>query len=315
MTHESLTAIDVFLPDVEQYIQRFLPSDWPEASARLGSVMTAPGPLELLPLASSAAVGGSPGEAVPLAAAWKAYGLAMRLLDDLQDQDRPGRLWDQVGPARAFNFGALLYAMCQEMLAAAEWPAERHRQIALLLGQAGQRLLHGQDLDLQGSALDLDDYWQMIEEKNGTAFAFICQAGALCGSQDEEDIGRCREYGHHLGMALQLFDDYQGFWAPEGTGDLAMNKVTMPVLVALEHPANRNGPLAALVAQRNLAENATLVRVFVDQSDARTFMLLSAAGARDRALAALEGLPGNDGSKVLRDYVQALFVGLDGEAD
>ncbi|MBI1878875.1 MAG: hypothetical protein HYR94_11775 [Chloroflexi bacterium] len=138
MTNPTLTANNVadlqdfqaLLPDVRQYIRRQMPSDWADLASILRVIVDEPlDPLPILPLASCAAVGGNPREAIPVAAAWEVLSLAMRILDDLQDQDRPHALWSTIGLPRAFNFTMTLYALGNKLLVQAPWSTERYRII------------------------------------------------------------------------------------------------------------------------------------------------------------------------------------------
>jgi geranylgeranyl diphosphate synthase type I len=314
LTEDKLAGLEEFqalLPDVRHYIYQHAPLDWTELMSVLSVVIDEPlGPLSLLPLASCAAVGGNPRTAIPLAAAWEVLHLAMRILDDLQDRDCTNGLWAAVGLSHAFNYSAALYTLCNELLAQAPWSAELYRTINQTFTQAALRLLAGQDRDLRGETRTLEDYWRTIEGKNAMAFSFICAAGAICGTEDAVLIEACRTFGHHLGLALQLFDDFEGLWEPSGLSDLAMGKITLPIIYGISVEHEERSELQALVNDNNLAAHADRIRTILDKIHTRDFMIWAALQERKRALASLTPCQGQDGVTVLNAYVTTIFANI-----
>jgi geranylgeranyl diphosphate synthase, type I len=304
-----LEEIRVLLPDVRRYIRLHEPGYWPEMVSVLGVVADEPlGPLATLPLASCAAVGGDPEAAVPAAAAWEVLNLGVRILDDLQDRDTPDGLWARVGVPRAFNFSAALYAFCNELLVRAAWPDERYRAVSRTFTLEVMRLAAGQDRDLRGETHTVDDYWATITDKNASAFALACAAGSLCGTSVPTLVDACRTFGHHLGLALQLFDDFEGLWEPPGRSDLEMGKTTLPVLYGLSVEHDRRDELRRLVYEGEAAAHADRVRAILEGIHAREFMIWTALMEREQAIAALAPCPGKVGVSALVAYVTAIFA-------
>jgi geranylgeranyl diphosphate synthase, type I len=262
-------------------------------------------------LASCAAVGGDPEVAVPAAAAWEVLNLGIRILDDLQDQDTADGLWARVGVPRAFNFSAALYAFCNELLVRAAWPAEQYRAISRTFTLEAMRLAAGQDQDLRGETHTVDDYWRTIKDKNASAFALACAAGSLCGTGVPTLVEACRTFGNHLGLALQLFDDFEGLWEPSGRGDLEMGKITLPVLYGLGVEHDRRDELRRLVYDGDTAAHADRVRAILDGIHAREFVIWTALQEREQAIAALAPCPGKVGISALKAYVTAIFARIE----
>jgi len=304
-----LEEIQALLPDVRQYIRRHEPGYWPEMVSVLSVVADEPlGPLANLPLASCAAVGGDPEEAIPAAAAWEVLNLGVRILDDLQDRDTPDGLWARVGVPRAFNFSAALYAFCNELLVRASWTDERYRAISRTFTLEVMRLAAGQDRDLRAETRTIDDYWETITDKNASAFALACTAGAQCGTDVRALVDACRTFGHHLGLALQLFDDFEGLWEPPGRSDLEMGKTTLPILYGLGVEHRRRGELEKLVCEGEAAANENVVRAILDGIHAREFMIWTALMEREQAVGALAPCPGKVGVSALTAYITAIFA-------
>lgn len=305
----SMERFQALLPEVRQYINEHRPRHWPEMCTILGQIADRPlGPLPILPLASCAAVGGDGREAIPVAAAWEVLNLAVRILDDLQDKDRPGALWTTVGAARAFNYSAALYALCNDLLAAAAWPAEKYRAISRTFAHEALNLAAGQDRDLRGETLTVDDCWRTMEDKNASAFALACMAGALCGTDDPILLDACRAFGHHLGLALQLFDDLEGLWEPSGTSDLAVGKITLPVIYGLSVAHQHRDELRQLISGGDLVASVDRVKEILDGIGTRDFLVWAALQERHRAVEALAPCPGQTGVTALVGYVTAIFA-------
>jgi geranylgeranyl diphosphate synthase type I len=312
---DNLACLETFqalLPEVREYICQHAPLDWHELMSVMSVIVDEPlGPLSILPLASCAAVGGDPRGAIPVAATWEVLSLAMRILDDLQDRDRPDGLWAKVGLSRAFNFSASLYALCNKLLVQAPWPAKQYRAINRNFTQEVLRLAAGQDRDLCGETRTIEDYWHTIEEKNARAFAWACAAGALCGSDNAELVDSCRSYGQHLGIALQLFDDFEGLWEPSGMGDLEMGKITLPLVYGMSVAHERRDDLRRLVQNGQLAAQADRIHTILDDIHTREFMIWTALQEREQALAAIALCPGESGVTTLTAYITVIFANIE----
>jgi len=307
---ERIEELRRLLPEVRAYVRRHLPAEWPDLTHALGAVVDGPcGPRPLLPLAACAAVGGEARRAVPVAAAWEVAFVAGGILDDLQDQDREA-VWSSVGEGRAFNFSAALFAFAPKLLVEAPWPDSRVVAVCRSFHEETMHLFAGQDRDLRGETRTLDDYWLTIGTKTANAFAWACGAGALCGCEEPELVRACRAYGYHLGLALQILDDFQGLWEPVGTGDLANGKVTLPLLYGLSVEHGWREELQAIADGEELAAEAERVRKILDEIGARDYVVWVCLQERDRALAALERCPGATGVTVLTAYATTIFARL-----
>jgi geranylgeranyl diphosphate synthase type I len=305
-----LRPIQDLLPRVRSYVRAHLPPDWPQLAAALRGIVELPlGPLATLPLASCAAAGGDPVQAVPVSAAWVAFNVAMRVLDDVEDQDRPAALWTEVGGPRAVNYGVAAYILGHELLARAPWEANRYREISRAFLRASLQIAAGQDLDLRVLPETLDDYWKAIEARN--AYPVACLAGALCATEDAATLAACQRFGHHAGLALQILDDLEGVWHPLGQGDLAMGKVTLPVFYGMDVPHDRREELRELVRDEQRARHAPRVREILDGIGTRDFLIWAALQERMRAVAALEPCPGQAGVTALSAFITVVFGGLD----
>jgi geranylgeranyl diphosphate synthase type I len=305
-----LRPIQDLLSQVRAYVRQHLPPYWPQLAAAVHGIVDQPlGPLATLPLASCAAAGGDPAQAVPATAAWVAFNVAMRILDDVEDQDRSKALWTEIGMPRAVNFGVAAYMLGHELLAQALWSTDRYRAISRAFLRASLKIAAGQDFDLRDRPDTLDDYWKAIEAKN--AYPVACMAGALCATEDARTLATCERFGYHVGLALQILDDLEGVWHPLGRGDLASGKITLPVLYGLNVAHDRREELKKLVVGGHLARNATRAREILDGIGARDFLIWSALQERTRALEALADCPGRAGVTALTAFATVIFGRLE----
>ena len=169
--------------------------------------------------------------------------------DDIEDNglERRGReaVWVKWGLPIGLNAGDAMFASAfmainklSEMIG---W--EKTIQAAQLLAETCMGLTQGQHLDLsfeQEEQVSTDDYFRMIKGKTAALFACCARMGAIMGGLDDKGSENYGQFGHYLGMAFQIYDDWLGIWGdPRETGksvcsDLIEGKKSLPVLVGLE---------------------------------------------------------------------------------
>jgi len=152
-----------------------------------------------------------------------------------------------------------------------------------VLAQSALDLSRGELLQ-EEAAFDLDltedAYLARCRCKTASLFAVACRLGAIVGGADDETEGLVSDFGEHVGMAFQIFDDILDLTgSAEVTGkrrgtDLRDGTVTLPVILALrDEPA-----LAARI--RSLSDGASISEMCdVLASHSGT------AAARERAIA------------------------------
>jgi geranylgeranyl diphosphate synthase, type I len=248
---------------------------------------------------------------VHVTAALLAFSAAMRLYDDVEDQDRPTGLWAKIGPARAYNIGSTVHVLSFDILSKAPLPCNRFRSINQLFIDSFYNLAAGQDRDLAGVTATVEDYWLTIELKTGSAFALACACGALAGTDDPSLIESCRRFGYHVGMTLQVFNDMNSIWHPDGITDIEQGKVTLPLIYAMsfEHPAREE--LISCIKGENIAARVERIKEILNKTDTKNFLLWAALKEREQALEALSACPENEGREALKAYITGMFGDLD----
>nr|HID12613.1 hypothetical protein [Anaerolineae bacterium] len=200
-------------------------------------------PFLRLPLLTCQATGGDPAQAIPVAAAWHLLHCAAALLDDVEDQ----ALEPPLNPARAVNWATALTFAAQLLLlrsARRGLPAAQTLALSEAFNTASLRICAAQEADLAAGPeglvlseaegdLSLDDYWRIAGAKGGEPLALACRAGAMLGAQPQTEVDIYATFGYHLGILVQLGDDFRALWTPRGRGDLTTAGRTLPVVYAL----------------------------------------------------------------------------------
>jgi geranylgeranyl diphosphate synthase type I len=285
---DPLTAL---YPEIRRRIAALAAGTWPALEEQIARHLTAvplPTPT-LLPAASAAAVGGEARRALPVAAASGLLIVALRWFDDLQDRDRDESLWQEIGPGRATNMAAAALALSWRALAD---DPELPPAVLAAWGDGCLDLARGQDDDLcAGTVRSLPDYLEMLRGKTGAAFGVACRAGALAGGGGAAAAGALGRFGERLGVLVQVLDDLDGTFHPDGIGDLAVGKVTLPVLYGMHADHPRRDELCELVAGGRLAPERERVREILEAIDTREYLMWAALERRREALECLAELP------------------------
>jgi geranylgeranyl diphosphate synthase type I len=176
--------------------------------------------------------------------------------DDIQDKSelRRGRqtIWKKWGIAHAINVGDSLFILAHFALLEIKHQIspEMMMKTEQIINEACLALTNGQfmDMSFEGrTELSIErDYWPMISGKTAALLAACTNIGALLGGVDDATQEAYRSYGHFLGNAFQIQDDYLGIWGNTAlTGksiesDLVMGKKSLPILYGL----NKKGAFA-----------------------------------------------------------------------
>ncbi|WP_051047418.1 polyprenyl synthetase family protein [Nocardia asiatica] len=251
-----------------------------------------------LVLACARAVGGQTAAAVPAAAAVELVHNASLIQDDVFDQDTMRRhrpsVWAAYDPAAAVLVGdALFFSSIEALL------SSPHSVPAIgTLIDVVKRLLAGERADIEFESrrdVSLPECMAMTAAKTGALIEGACALGARYGEATPEQIGALGSFGHHLGIAFQLVDDYLGIWGVEGvTGkpvlaDLRRRKKSLPVVAALQARTPAATELASFYFDEGPMTDAQAMRAarLIEQTGAQDWVL---AEGRTHAAKALEKL-------------------------
>ncbi len=208
----------------------------------------------ILCLAAAEAVGGDPGEVLPVACALEMIHTYSLIHDDLPAMDdddlRRGQptCHKQYDEATAILAGdGLLTEAFRTLAAAADKYEGRERVllevINLVAAAAGyQGMVGGQMLDLlaEGRRVTLKELETIHRAKTGALLTAAVRAGALMGGGNRVEVAALTTYGEKFGLAFQITDDLldvEGETAEMGKAagmDEKRQKATYPAVLGLE---------------------------------------------------------------------------------
>src|SRR5205807_1647253 len=137
--------------------------------------------------------------------------------DDLMDRDQTRRhrptVWSVWGDNTAVLAGDAVLALAYEVLC--DCDSSHVREVVQVLGAATQELARGQarDLDFEGRTdVTVAECIDMAKAKTGALLAASAVIGVILGGASARTIKAFDEYGHKVGLAFQLVDDFLGIW-------------------------------------------------------------------------------------------------------
>ncbi|MDB6115911.1 MAG: hepT [Lacunisphaera sp.] len=197
--------------------------------------------------------------------------LATLVHDDIMDRAEIRRnrrtAAREFGPDAAVLLGDALFS--QALHVASQFPTT---EICRLVSESTRRVCSGeimQTLRRRDINISLAEYRRMIDLKTAELFRVSCFLGARLSGHDAGFAAAADRFGHHLGIAYQLYDDLVDFLGEEkrigktlGT-DLATGKLTLPLMLLLERVSaeERAAIIAALRGGQPLGLSASKQRM------------------------------------------------------
>jgi len=202
--------------------------------------------------------------------------------DDLPAMDnddyRRGRLTchKKFDEATAILAGDALLTLAFELLAKEiKAPAMAARLVGELAEAAGPAgMVAGQMADLDFENKNVDEKMLRYIHTNKTAKMFSCAAvmGGICGSADEKQLKRLREYGLNVGLGFQISDDILDVCGTSkqlgktSGKDARQGKQTYPAVLGLEKSKKSAEKIAdkAVAALEPFSQKAEALRRLVE---------------------------------------------------
>lgn len=186
--------------------------------------------LSVLPLLTCEAVGGDSHQAIPLLACWQLLRLSAKLLDDVVDGE------SEYPPPEAIDFavGLLFLApLVLEELQNRRVSASHVEGLTRSLYQTGLRACAGQHAEITShNDIDPDGWLIAARTKSGEPCAWAAWAGAMVAGANKQALANFRNFGLHLGILLQVADDFNGIWRPSKFSDLRSGQLNLAVCYA-----------------------------------------------------------------------------------
>lgn len=158
------------------------------------------------------AAGGNPRWAEDIATAWFLFYLGAHIMDSIQDQDQPESWWANYSPGFALNIASGYYftaSLALTRLLQSPFHPQKIREIIYNFYRDFLDMGNGQHIGFVREGLSINQYWQMASAKSGIFFGLACQAGAQLAIEDKNKLECFKQYGYHLGLLVQVFDDLE----------------------------------------------------------------------------------------------------------
>lgn len=169
-------------------------------------------PLSVLPLAVHGAETGEPEPALPLAAVHLLWWTAACRMDDLADGEEAAAEDGASAPETSLATLAVGTLLPLRLLGSPRLPGPVQRDLAAELTSCGLAAASGQLADLRGAAGGVPRREAVLAAyrgKSGAPFAMITGMAALLAGAPGERLSAWREFGDHLGILWQFFNDQE----------------------------------------------------------------------------------------------------------
>jgi geranylgeranyl diphosphate synthase type I len=331
-----MQSVELFRPKIEQELERIVNDAIEDEYSLLRSMLAyhlgwegdgaglrAQGkrirPVMLLLCAMAA--GGDWQPVLPAAAGVELLHNFSLIHDDVEDggELRHGRptVWVKWGVPQAINAGDLMFTLANVAILRLRtaFPAGKVLQAQELFQQTCVHLTEGQFLDMWYEAqgeLPLTAYWSMVAGKTAALLACCAEMGSMLGGADEAEQKKFRNFGHLLGMAFQVQDDYLGIWGESDlmgkstSSDLFTRKKTLPVLYGLQ----QKGRFAARWQAGRISEgDIPFLAQLLEEEGGREYAHTTSVDFTERALAALSEAVGDEPSGAALHQLASQLLG------
>jgi octaprenyl-diphosphate synthase len=225
--------------------------------------------------------------------------LATLVHDDIMDgaTKRRGR------PTAVAKWGAELSVLlgdclfCHALKLSCQFPDP---SISRRIAEASNEVCSGEILQTQRRfdlKLSIPDYIKIISMKTGALFRVSTELSGALNNLRPEEVTALRNYGDHLGIAYQIYDDCLDLVGTEGsTGktvgtDLAKGKLTLPLLHILAQANEPERERLHEIILHGTEENRTELLAQVVERGGLKNAVRRIQGYLDQAVAALQVLP------------------------
>jgi geranylgeranyl diphosphate synthase, type I len=210
--------------------------------------------------------------------------------DDIEDRDeyRRGRptLWKLFGVNHAINAGDSLLLIVSDMCASIA-QQKNGKALSKALHAAFAQVIEGQYLDFKlattpvnNASVNETHYEEMTARKTAALVATSAQIAGIASQQSQRELRNLKYYGHSLGLAFQIADDYRSHWSSANDtgkdlyGDIREHKRTLIFFKAYGESNQKSRLKALYELDRPLNEiEITEVRTLIDATSAREKVL------------------------------------------
>ncbi len=174
-----------------------------------------------------------------MAAACLSVWLGADLFDNVVD-DELDASWHSFGPTRvslgAVTILTVLPHKLIERLSLYNIPTSARHALSVTLSQSLWQMSEGQfsDLGSTDEVQTLSDYETLLAGKSGAEIALFARASALLAGRPTPEIEIWHNFGHAIGMSMQLMSDTADIFSHHPSNDLRNGKRTLPIIFTLQ---------------------------------------------------------------------------------
>ena len=186
---------------------------------------------------------------------------------------------------------------------------ENNSRVLDLLINLTQQMVEGEllQIELQGRAIDEQEYYDLIYRKTACLFRVSVQLGCVLSGAAPELEQQMGEYGRNLGLAFQIVDDVLDLTATEAVlgkptaSDLREGKATLAVVHALQHgTADDRAAIHAVLEDRSFGRvGHDRVLEILRRNGSVEYAMRAAFGFADKARMAASALPESEYKRAL----------------
>jgi octaprenyl-diphosphate synthase len=316
-TASALSLIADDMLGMDAVIKQRLKSDVPLVSQVSGYIVAAGGKRlrPALLLLMCGALGYRGDQRYNLAAVVEFIHTATLLHDDVVDEStlRRGRATanEAFGNPASVLVGDFLYSRAFQMMVDAG-----NMRVMQTLAEATNVIAEGEVLQLMNmhdASLSEEAYLRVIRSKTAKLFEASARLAALLAGSSPLIEQSCADYGQSLGTAFQVIDDvldYDGDVHEMGKNlgdDLREGKATLPLIIAMQRGTEAERATIQNAIESGGAEQINSIISIVQTTGALEATREAAAAEARRALKALQNLPRNPYSEVLRELASQLL--------
>ncbi len=155
-----------------------------------------------------------------------------------------------------------------------------------------------------------DNYREVIYRKTAKLFEAGARLAAVLARRSSETETAMLTYGRELGVAFQLIDDALDYSASADDlgknlgDDLAEGKPTLPLIYALQKGSEDDRQILRHAIRTGGLDKLERIRTIIESTGALQYTRRRAENAAERAVAALDGLPGSAYKQALADIAE-----------
>ncbi len=272
------------------------------------------GGVDLLPILTYQACGRSETHGCSVTTAWQVVRLSAKMLDDIEDDqcDGAGRLLANAATALLPLAQVILQRASPQLAKAQNWQIVTSLQDALLRAAAGQHVDLALGTEPDCNSLSPASWLRVASAKTGSLVGWAAAAGAIAAGASRPAVAAHRAYGRHLGVLVQLADDFNDAWGADQRCDLTTGGLNLATSYAWWVG---NATQVTLLRERLDAASAgdrsalSAARQILIEMGAQAYFVAVAELHRRKAIAAIhQAAPCSDTTaEVLRELVERVF--------